>query len=446
MATEVVIPMLGVTVEKGKIVEWLKNEGDPVEKGESIFVVETDKVTTEVEAPASGILAKILLEAGREVPVLTVVGIITSLGEVLPDDYRADAPGEPSQPAVAPAAEPAPPVSTPVPAPLEPKGPVRAVPAARKQAREAGISLESLRGTGPDGVICLADVEKALAAVPAGPKASPLARKAAETLSVPLDQQVTGTGVRGRIVRSDVEEAARVASAPGLGKTISMGTMRQTIARRMTESAFTAPHIYFFADVGMDALLDYRRRIQTDFEARFSLRLSVNDLLIKAVALNILDFPLLNASMKDAEIQIYPEVNIGLAVALDDGLIVPAVAGADTAGLADIARQRADLVARARRGRLTMDEIERGTFTISSMAQYAITHFTAILNPPQSGILSVGSVRDELYLDAGAVKSRKVVTLGLSVDHRIVDGKGAADFLQNLKRRLENPLFTFTRL
>ena len=445
MATEIVIPMLGITVEKGKIVEWLKNEGDPVEKGESIFVVEADKVTTEVEAPASGILAKILLEAGREVPVLTVVGLITAPGEVLPDDYRADAPGEPSQPAVAPAAEPAPPVSTPAPAPSEPKGPVRAVPAARKQAREAGIALESLRGTGPDGVICLADVEKALAAAPAGPKASPLAGKAAETLSVPLEQ-VTGKGVRGRIVRSDVETAARAASAPGLGKTISMGTMRQTIARRMAESAFTAPHIYFFADVGMDALLDYRHRIQTDFEARFSLRLSVNDLLIKAVALNILDFPLLNASMKGAEIQIHPEVNIGLAVALDDGLIVPAVAGADTAGLAGIARQRADLVDRARRGRLTMDEIERGTFTISSMAQYDITHFTAILNPPQSGILSVGSVRDELYLDAGAVKSRKVVTLGLSVDHRIVDGKVAADFLQNLKRRMENPLFTFTRL
>ncbi|MBU2054980.1 MAG: 2-oxo acid dehydrogenase subunit E2 [Proteobacteria bacterium] len=445
MATEVVIPMLGVTVEKGKILEWLKKEGDPVEKGESIFVVEADKVTTEVEAPASGILARILLEAGREVPVLTVVGIITAPGEVLPDDYRADTPGEPSQLAAAPAAETAPPVSTPAPAPAEPKGPLRAVPAARKQAREAGIALESLRGTGPDGVICLADVERALAAAPAGPKASPLARKAAEALSVPLGQ-VTGTGVRGRIVRSDVGTAARAASAPGLGKTISMGAMRQTIARRMAESAFTAPHIYFFADVGMDALLDYRRRIQTDFEARFAIRLSVNDLLIKAVALNILDFPLLNASMKNAEIHICPEVNIGLAVALDDGLIVPAVAGADTAGLADIARQRADLVDRARRGRLTMDEIERGTFTISSMAQYDITHFTAILNPPQSGILSVGSVRDELYLDAGTVKSRKIVTLGLSVDHRIVDGKVAADFLQNLKRRLENPLFTFTRV
>jgi pyruvate dehydrogenase E2 component (dihydrolipoamide acetyltransferase) len=438
VSTEVVIPMLGVTVEKGKIVVWLKNEGDPVEKGESIFVVEADKVTTEVEAPASGILARILLEAGREVPVLTVVGIITAPGEVLPDDDRADAPEEPSPRAAAPAAGIAPP-------PAESKGPVRAVPAARKQAREAGIALESLRGTGPDGVICLADVERALAAAPAGPKASPLARKAAETLSAPLGQ-VTGTGVRGRIVRSDVGTAARAASAPGLGKTISMGAMRQTIARRMAESAFTAPHIYFFANVGMDALLDYRRRIQTDFEARFAIRLSVNDLLIKAVALNILDFPLLNASMKNAEIHICPEINIGLAVALEDGLIVPAIAGADTAGLADIARQRADLVDRARRGRLTMDEIERGTFTISSMAQYDITHFTAILNPPQSGILSVGSVRDELYIDAGTVKSRKVVTLGLSVDHRIVDGKGAADFLQNLKRRLENPLFTFTRL
>jgi pyruvate dehydrogenase E2 component (dihydrolipoamide acetyltransferase) len=192
----------------------------------------------------------------------------------------------------------------------------------------------------------------------------------------------------------------------------------------------------------MDALLDFRQQIQGEFEKRFALRLSINDLMIKAVALNIMDFPLLNATVKENEIHIQPEVNVGLAVALADGLIVPAVVGAAQARLSEIVRQRVDLVERARKGRLTMAEIERGTFTISSLAQYDITHFTAILNPPQSGILSVGKVCDELYLDDGTVKSRQIATLGLSVDHRIVDGVVAADFLQHLKQMLENPVFT----
>jgi pyruvate dehydrogenase E2 component (dihydrolipoamide acetyltransferase) len=420
VVTEVVIPMLGITVEKGKIVEWLKREGDPVAKGESIFVVEADKVTTEVESPASGVLARILLSEGEVVPVLTVVGVITAPGEALPEKYRAAAPSSEA---------------------AGPGGPIRIVPAARKLAQEKGIALETLSGTGPEGVVCFRDVAETESAVPAVGKISPLARQSAEKLSVPLDG-VEGTGVRGRIMRADVEKAAQRIAAPGLGKVVPMNAMRQMIARRMSKSAFTAPHIYFFTDVRMDALLDFRQQIQGEFEKRFALRLSINDLMIKAVALTIMDFPLLNATVKENEIHIQPEVNIGLAVALADGLIVPAVVGAAQARLSEIVRQRVDLVERARKGRLTITEIERGTFTISSLAQYDITHFTAILNPPQSGILSVGKVRDELYLDDGTVKSRQIATLGLSVDHRIVDGVVAADFLHHLKPMLENPVFT----
>ena len=448
MATEVVIPMLGVTVEKGKIIEWLKKEGDSVERGESIFIVEADKVTTEVESPASGVLAIILVEAGKEVPVLTVVGLITAPGEEIPADYKTAMAAEPTKPAMAAAAADissgGSPYAAAVKGPAKPTGPVAIMPGARKLALERGIDFAAIDPTGPDGVILLRDVEAA-ATVPAG-RVSTLAQRLAAKEGVDL-AAVEGSGVRGRIMRADVRSALAEAKRPALGKVMPMQSMRQVIARRMSQSAFTAPHIYFFSDIQMDPLLDFRREIVAEFEKQFGLRPSVNDLLIKAVALNILDFPLLNASVKDQEIHIAPEVNVCLAVALEDGLIVPAVADADIAGLVDIVRQRQDLVARARSGKLTMEEIERGTFTISSLAQYDITYFTAILNPPQSGILSIGKTREELYLDTdGTVGKRKVATFGLSVDHRIIDGTLAADFLQNLKWKLERPAFTFLHL
>ncbi len=442
MATEVVIPMLGVTVEKGKIIEWLKNEGDSVEKGESIFIVEADKVTTEVESPASGILAKILIPAGQEVPVLTVVGWITQAGEKLPDVAQVKPVSAPLPEAAA--AQPAAASQTAQPAAPAAGGPVAIVPAARKLAQAKGLRIESLTPTGPDGIILLRDVVAAAAAPEA--KISTLAQRLAAKEGVDL-QGVAGTGVRGRIMRSDVEGALAAAKRPALGKVMPMGNVRQVIARRMSESAFTAPHIYFFTDICLDPLLDFRQAILPDFEKEFGLRPSINDLLIKAVALNILDFPILNGRVQGQEIHIAADVNICLAVALDDGLIVPAIANADRAGLVDIIRQRQDLVSRARIGKLTMAEIERGTFTISSLAQYDITHFTAILNPPQSGILSLGKTREELYLAAeGAVKSRRIATFGLSVDHRIIDGAVAADFLQHLKQKLERPAFTFLNL
>jgi len=448
MATEVVIPMLGVTVEKGKIVEWLKKEGDSVERGESIFIVEADKVTTEVESPAGGVLAKILVEAGREVPVLTVVGLIAEPGEEIPAAYEpvvaAEAQAQAAAAAAAPVASGSSQPSAAISVPGKPAGPIAIMPSARKLARERGIDLVTIEPTGPDGVILLRDVEAA-ATTPAG-KASTLARRLAARQGIDV-ASIEGSGVRGRIMRADVQSAVAEAKRPALGKVIPMESMRQVIARRMSQSAFTAPHIYFFSDIQMDPLLDFRQEIVAEFEKQFGLRPSINDLLIKAVALNILDFPLLNASVKDQEIHIAPDVNVCLAVALDDGLIVPAIASADVAGLVDIVRQRQDLVARARSGKLTMEELERGTFTISSLAQYDITYFTAILNPPQSGILSIGKTREELYLDTdGAVGKRRVATFGLSVDHRIIDGTLAADFLQNLKWKLERPAFTFLHL
>ena len=302
MAVEVVVPMLGVTVERGKIVEWLKKEGDLVQKGEIIFVVEVEKATTEVESPASGILAKIILPAGIEVPILSLAAVITAPGEALPAKYAAAQPG----PAAAAAPQAVPDAVTettpeePAPAAAPASGAGYAVPAARKMAKDRGIDLASIRGTGPDGVILVKDVEAAAAAPKGGaaagpePKASTLAKRLAEKEGVPLDQ-VSGTGVRGRIMTSDV---AAYAARPGAGQPregfgvkIPMSSVRKVIARRMSESAFTAPHIYFFSEVWMDPLLNFRGRLAADFEKKFGIKPSVNDFLVKAVALNIVRFP-----------------------------------------------------------------------------------------------------------------------------------------------------------
>lgn len=442
MATEVVIPMLGVTVEKGKIVEWLKREGEPVRKGESIFVVEVDKATTEVEAPASGILAKILLPVGEEVPVLSVVGVITEPGEAVPEPYLEGTPAvqRPEAEAAPKAAEPPQAAAT---RERRREGPVKIVPAARRLAREKGIDIETLEGTGPGGVVLVSDVERAASReATAVPRVSTLAAREARKAGISLDD-LEGTGVRGRIMRGDVREAVRERRRPGLGKVLPFDGMRKVIARRMSQSAFTAPHIHFFTDVRMDPLLDLRKSVQAHFQAHEGIKPSVNDFLIKAVALNIAEFPLFNATLEGEEIHIPPQINVGLAVALESGLIVPAVEDADLLGLAAIARRRDDLVRRARAGKLRIEETERGTFTISSLAGFDIHSFTAVINPPQSAILSVGKTRDEVFLREGEVAGRRVATFGLAVDHRVIDGAAAAAFLQKLKEKLEHPAYTF---
>jgi pyruvate dehydrogenase E2 component (dihydrolipoamide acetyltransferase) len=448
--------MLGITVEKGKILKWLKSEGEMIEKGESIFEVEADKVTTEVESPASGILKKILVPENVELPVLTVVGVITAEGEEVPEKYVTGKPGIAELPKGAPSevmlAFPSVDVS-------ERSGQIRAVPAARKVARQYGIDLSLISGSGPGGTILKKDVENRMAlsraemTAPKGRKrwATPLARRLAEKEGIPL-QSVRGTGPGGRVTKMDVMKTSekRKAGLPGeapaetlFGKTIPMSRMRRVIARRISQSASTAPHIYFFTDGEMGKLIELRKEILSDFEGKFGVRISINDFIIKAVGLTIREYPMLNANLDGENIRINPEINVGLAVALEEGLIVPAIPRADRCGLEDIARMRVDLVERARNGKLTIEEIERGTFTVSSLAQFGITYFTAILNPPQSGILTVGKLDEKLGLINGEVRIKQVTRFGLSVDHRIVDGAVAAAFLQAFKGKLENPSSAF---
>ena len=330
----------------------------------------------------------------------------------------------------------------------------RAVPLARWRAKKEGIDLSLVKGSGPKDIILPSDIEKfkttksAVKTITHTKKksASSLARKLAEKKGISLER-VEGTGNRGRVMMADVIRVIEKGVIPGdgkgmFGRTLPMSQMRRVIAKRMSQSAFTAPHIYFFTDVEMDTLDKLREEVFPEFEKNFKIRISINDFLIKAVALTIREFPILNAILKGEEIVVMPEINIGLAVALEEGLIVPAIPHADRLGLGEIAQIRADLVERARTRKLKLEEIERGTFTISSLAQFDITFFTAILNPPQSGILSIGKATDHLALRDGKVISKKIARFGLSVDHRIIDGVVAATFLQSLKHRLEKATFT----
>lgn len=459
MATEVVMPALGLTVEKGSILKWLKSEGDLVQKGEPIFEVEADKVTTEVESPASGILRKIIVPVGVEVPILTVVAVITDEGEEIPEKYLLEKLGAEESWETTPAAPSADKLQ---PVASETLGTVKAVPAARKAARQHGIDLFLITGSGPKGTILKKDVEHYIAQSEVktaeityeAARATSLAQKVAAREGIPLEE-IRGTGIRGRVMKMDVERTAATGeiSPPSeppaetlLGRIIPMTRMRKVIAKRMSESALTAPHIYFFTDVDMGRLVQLRKEILADFEARFKVRISINDFIIKAVGLTIREYPILNGSVDGDNIIIHPEINVGLAVALEEGLIVPSIPQADRLGLGDIAKVRADLVDRARVGKLTIEEIERGTFTVSSLAQFDITFFTAILNPPQSGILTLGKLDEKLSLVNGEVRSKRVSRFGLSVDHRIVDGAVAAAFLQALKKKLENPLCAFLQL
>jgi pyruvate dehydrogenase E2 component (dihydrolipoamide acetyltransferase) len=336
---------------------------------------------------------------------------------------------------------------------------IRAVPAARRKAREKKIDLAKVSGTGPEGVILVRDVESFQTVLPSaspdlpgsGVLVSPLARRLADSCCLSLTD-ISGTGSHGRITLADVMRAAGrtkgISPTPGegralFGQTLPMSRVRKVTAKRMAQSAFTAPHICFFSDVLLDPLLQLRNEILSEFEKKCGSRISFNDFFIKATALTISEFPLLNAKVQGEEIVVLPQINIGVAVAMEEGLIVPAIPRADILNLGEIARMRSDLIGRARSGKLKMEEIERGTFTISSLAQFDILFFTAILNPPQSGILSIGQTTERIFLKEGKVGTQKMARFGLSVDHRIIDGAVAAAFLQALKRKLEHPLLTF---
>ena len=400
MATEVVIPNLGYTMTVAKILGWKKSVGDPIEFEEPLLEIETDKVNYLIEAPESGVVKALLANVGDEIPVGGIVAIIAAADEEV--DVSLSEKKEPIPEG--------PPVEEPKEAVFTNSGRrtrerVLVSPVAKKMAMEKGIDLSLIKGTGNSGRIRKDDVERYLAEMKAP--------EPGEVVSPAMHDEVQDT--------------------------IPMTSMRKTIARRLSQSFRDIPHINLVTEVDMTEAIRLRELTKERLEAKHGIRLSLNDIFIKTVADTICDHPLLNARLQGDEIEVLSDINIGLAVALENGLIVPALEQADRKRLWQIAGERRDLVERARQGSLSLHELGRGTFTISNLGTYEIVSFTSIINPPQSGILSIAKTIDRPVAKNGKVVILPIVEISLAVDHRIVDGAVAARFLQQLKEALEDP-------
>jgi pyruvate dehydrogenase E2 component (dihydrolipoamide acetyltransferase) len=399
VATEVILPRLGQGMESGTIVRWLKSEGEPVQKGEALFELDTDKVTQEVEAEAAGVLLKIAVAEG-EVPVGQTVAFIGAEGEDVPDVAAAAPPTEASNTVVQaeeePRSEPAAPSERA--ATADGNGRVKASPLARRLARERGIDLRAVRGTGPEGRIVAEDVERAEAGAPA-------------------------------------PASNRLLQAPGEVEHVPLSNIRKTIARRLTE-AWQIPVFQLQASAEMTRVNALVARLR---ERDPDVRLTVTDVLTKVCARALMRHREVNAEFSEDAILLHPSANVGLAVAAPQGLVVPVIRGAERLSLTEIAGVRADLVGRAREAKLRAEDLEGGTFTISNLGMYAVERFTAVLNPPQAAIVAVGATEDRVVPVAGETAVRPMVTLTGTFDHRAVDGAPAAAFLQTLKESLEDP-------
>jgi len=411
LVNEIVMPKLGETMEKGKIIRWLKKEGEKVNRGEPLLEVETDKATLEVEARASGTLRKILAQEGEVIPVTRTIAFIGEEYEALPE--AVEAPPKPTPPAVkAEAAEAKVDEATKAEAALR----VKASPLARKIAAEKGVDLANVTGTGPGGRITQEDVLNYLtskAAVPA---------------------------VAKTIVEAPPLQPAPpvIALAEGF-EVIPMSSMRKAIAKRMTYSKTSIPHFYINTEVDMTEAVKMRQNLIPAIEAKAKVRLSFTHLLIKAVAIAIREFPRVNATYDGDNIKQLKEINIGIAVGLEEGLIVPVLKRPDQMDLAQIASQADRLVARAREKKLREDEFMGGTFTITNLGLFEVDTFTAIINPPEAAILAVGRIKEKPAVVNGQITVRNMMNLTLSADHRILDGVIAAQFLQRVKALLEAP-------
>ncbi len=439
MATALTMPKLGLTMTEGKVVKWLKGQGEQVQQGQPLVVVMSKKITYEIGAPASGTLHVVALPK-QDRKVTEVIGYILGPGEEVPAiEVLAQPP---------PAAPQAPPPVPPAATPEEPAREVRSSPAARRLAKELGVDINLVPGSGRDGRIGEEDVRRffdagslASAEEQALPPATPLARRIAEEEGLSL-AQIPGTGPDGRITEDDVLRAlqGRAAAPPGSrARALPFSGMRQAIAEGMMASLHSTAQLTLTAKADVTALVALRDVLRR----RWEVRVSYTDLIVKAVALALREHPLLNSTVVDDEILFHDEVAIGIAVALDQGLIVPVVHRANEKSVPEIHRELDGLAERARAGALSVDEVTGGTFTISNLGMYGVEAFTPIINPPEVGILGVGCIGEELALQNGQIGSRSRMTLSLTIDHRVVDGAPGAAFLQAVVQLLEQPVLIF---
>jgi pyruvate dehydrogenase E2 component (dihydrolipoamide acetyltransferase) len=438
--------MLGQTMEEGTITKWLKNEGDQVTKGESLLEVMTDKVNMEVEATESGILRKILAQADEVVPVLAPIAIIGTEDEPI-DQLLASGTGQSEPSPSGPVVEATQILSAPA---LDISdrmtgaagGRVMISPRARKFAETNGVEISALagRGTGPGGRIVEADVAIFLAEM--SPTATPLATKVAAEKGVDL-REVIGTGPRGKITRDDVLSAYQPApvsvAANAEFQVIPFTGMRKIVADNVARSAQTAPHVTLTAEVDMTEAVKLRSQIVDAFEKKYGVRFTFTHLLVKATAAALREHPIVNASLQGNEIRIPNTVNMGIAVPLEAGLIVPVIRNAESKSVAQIAIEMKGLVAKAKSGTLSPPEISEGTFTISNLGAYGIDTFTPIITPGQSAILGVCRIIEKPVVIKGEIVVRSMMNLCVSFDHRVMDGAPVAQFLKTLRDLLESP-------
>ena len=430
MPIKILMPALSPTMTEGNLAKWLKNEGDAIKSGDVIAEIETDKATMEVEAVDEGVLGKILVPGGTEgVKVNEPIALLLEEGEdksALDGAAAAPAPKPDGEAKPAPAPEPKAAASEPPSTPAAAAAPnsgerISASPLARRMAAQAGLELSAITGTGPHGRIIKVDVEAALKA----PKpASAPAAKPAPGAEAPAAAPAAQPAAAGPL-SADFEE-------------IQLSNMRKVIARRLTEAKQTIPHFYLTLDCELDALL--AMRAQLNGRAGTDYKLSVNDFVIKAVAMAMRKVPGVNASWGGDRIYQYKDIDVSVAVAIDGGLITPIIRKADQKGLSTISAAMKDLAARAKEGKLKPEEFQGGGFSISNLGMFGIKDFLAVINPPQACILAVGAGEKRPVVKGDEIKIATVMSVSLSTDHRVVDGALGAQFLQVFKQLVEDPL------
>ena len=426
MATKVVMEALSPTMEEGRLVEWKKNEGDAVAAGDVLAEVETDKAVMELVARSAGVLLKQLVAAGATVPVSEPVGWIGEKGESVPGD------GAPAAPAKKAEEKPAAPARSAEEKPA-------AEPAKKKDDRPAAAEPKTREAAKPAP-------EAPSRAVGERVKASPLARKIASERGVDL-AGVSGSGPEGRIVKRDLEAVGGERSAVGGGPARAPDTayedkplsqIRKTIAKRLIQSIGPIPTFYLTSEVDMERVAEAREALNAT--AGDQGRISFNDIVLKAIATALVQHPECNAWWQDDHIRYWHDVHLGMAVAIEDGLITPVIRHADGKSLRQISTEARELAGRARERKLTPEEYTGATFSVSNLGMFDIEHFTAVINPPEAGIVAIGSIAQIPAVIGGAIVPRRRMRLTMSCDHRVIDGATGAKFLKTLKLMLENPL------
>ena len=418
MAKDVVMPALGMAQETGTLIQWLKAAGDQVTKGEPLMEVETDKATVEIEAPASGILANVVAQAGDVIPVGQRIALILAPGE---EDSKAPLPMKPV-PASLPQSE-------------SPLTHATATPVAARLAAEHNLDITRIKPQGgqirkEDVLAYLGNQNKTLTFTRI--LASPKARRLAQERGLDI-KSISGSGPDGAVLTADV---LAVQIAEPISETLPVSRIWRVMVDRLSYAWTTIPHFYLIREVNASRLVVWREKIQNNSTEK----ITYTDLLVKLTAAALRRYPRLNASWRNDNIVLNPDINIGLAVAVEDGLLVPVIHQADQMNLSQLASRRSEMIARAKSGKLSLDDLSDGTFTISNLGMYGVDAFIAIVNPPQAAILAVSRIADRVVPLNGQPAVQPMVTFSLSCDHRVVDGARGAEFLQALADLVEEPL------